>query len=145
MTSSYRMPLSWEQKVFPSTQHSEAFWRQDFQENKYLDQLSSKKEKKIISTGGGTPCFENNLDIILNTTNSLSIYLKANVNTLVERLKNSISKRPLISHLKDDKDLRDFITKHLFERSFYYEKSDVKIITDDIELNDTIKLIKELV
>ena len=90
-------------------------------------------------------CFENNLDIILNSTNSLSIYLKANVNTLVERLKNSISKRPLISHLKDDEDLRDFISKHLFERSFYYEKSDVKIITDDIELNDTIKLIKELV
>ena len=77
--------------------------------------------------------------------NSLSIYLKANVNTLVKRLKNSIAKRPLISHLKDDEDLRDFISKHLFERSFFYEKSDVKIITDDIEVNDTIKLINELV
>ena len=124
-------------------QENEVYFRKI--ENKYLDQLSSKKEKKIISTGGGTPCFKNNLDIILNSTNSLSIYLKANVNTLVERLKNSISKRPLISHLKDDEDLRDFISKHLFERSFYYEKSDVKIITDDIKLNDTIKLIKELV
>ena len=124
-------------------QENEVYFRKI--ENKYLDQLSSKKEKKIISTGGGTPCFDNNLDIIHNSTNSLSIYLKANVNTLVKRLKNSIAKRPLISHLKDDEDLRDFISKHLFERSFFYEKSDVKIITDDIEVNDTIKLINELV
>ncbi len=124
-------------------QENEVYFRKI--ENKYLDRLSSKKEKKIISTGGGTPCFENNLDIIHNSTDSLSIYLKANVNTLVKRLKNSIAKRPLISHLKDDEDLRDFISKHLFERSFFYEKSDVKIITDDIEVNDTIKLINELV
>ena len=58
-------------------QENEVYFRKI--ENKYLDQLSSKKEKKIISTGGGTPCFDNNLDIILNSTNSLSIYLKANV------------------------------------------------------------------
>ena len=81
-------------------QENEVYFRKI--ENKYLDQLSSKKEKKIISTGGGTPCFENNLDIIMNSTN-------------------------------------------LFERSFFYEKSDVKIITDDIEVNDAIKLINELV
>ena len=73
------------------------------------------------------------------------MYLKANVNTLVQRLKNSITKRPLILHLKNDQELRDFITKHLFERSFYYEKSDVKIKTDDIELSDIVKLISELV
>ena len=124
-------------------QENEVYFRKI--ENKYLHQLSSKKEKKIISTGGGTPCFENNLDIIMNSTNSLSIYLKANVNTLVERLKNSITKRPLILHLNDDQELRDFITKHLFERSFYYEKSDIKIKTDDLELNDIVKLISELV
>ena len=114
-------------------------------ENKYLNYLSSKNEKKIISTGGGTPCFENNLSIIQNSTKSLSIYLKANINTLVKRLKKSAPKRPLISHLKDEDGLRDFVTKHLFERSFYYEKSDVKIITDDLETKDIIKLICELI
>ena len=100
---------------------------------------------KIISTGGGSPCFKNYLNIIQDTSDSLSIYLKANVNTLVERLKNSITKRPLIIHLNDDQELRDFITKHLFERSFYYEKSDIKIKTDDLELNEIVKLISELV
>ena len=124
-------------------QKNEVFFRKI--ENKYLDHLSSINEKKIISTGGGTPCFENNLSIIQNSPNSLSIYLKADINTLVKRLNKSVSKRPLISHLKDEDDLRDFITKHLFERSFYYEKSDVKIITDDIETKDIIKLISELI
>ena len=124
-------------------QKNEVYFRKI--ENKYLNQLSSKNEKKIISIGGGTPCFKNNLNIIQDTSDSLSIYLKANVNTLVSRLKNSINKRPLISHLKDDQELRDFITKHLFERSFYYEKSDIKIKTDDLELNDIVKLISELV
>ena len=124
-------------------QENEVYFRKI--ENKYLDYLSSTNGKKIISTGGGTPCFENNLSIIQNSPNSLSIYLKADINTLVKRLNKSVSKRPLISHLKDEDDLRDFITKHLFERSFYYEKSDVKIITDDIETEDIIKLISELI
>ena len=124
-------------------QENEVYFRKI--ENKYLDYLSSTNGKKIISTGGGTPCFENNLSIIKNSPNSLSIYLKADINTLVKRLNKSVSKRPLISHLKDEDGLRDFVTKHLFERSFYYEKSDVKIITDDLETKDIIKLICELI
>ena len=114
-------------------------------ENKYLQELSLKKEKKIISTGGGTPCFKNNLEIIQTSSNSISVYLKANIETLVKRLSHSIEKRPIISHLKKEDELKEFITKHLFERSFYYEKSDVKIKTDDIELKDIVKLIGELI
>ena len=108
-------------------------------------ELSLKNEKKIISTGGGTPCFKNNLEIIQTSSNSISIYLKANIETLVKRLLHSIEKRPIISHLKKEDKLKEFITKHLFERSFYYEKSDVKIKTDDIELKDIVKLIGELI
>ena len=114
-------------------------------ENTYLQELSSKKEKKIISTGGGTPCFKNNLKIIQTSSNSISVYLKANIETLVNRLNLSIDKRPIISHLRTENELKEFITKHLFERSFYYEKSDVKIKTDDIELKDIVKLIGELI
>ena len=114
-------------------------------ENKYLQELLLKKEKKIISTGGGTPCFKNNLEIIQTSSNSISIYLKANIETLVKRLLHSIERRPIISHLKKEDELKEFITKHLFERSFYYEKSDVKIKTDDIELKDIVKLIGELI
>ena len=56
-------------------------------ENKYLKEISLLKENKIISTGGGTPCFQNNFEIINESSNSTSIYLKANIDVLVNRLK----------------------------------------------------------
>ena len=92
--------------------------------------------------GGGTPCFESNIDIITNTPDSTTIYLKASVISLIKRLKDGKTKRPVISHLKSDNDLKDFINKHLFERSYYYEKAEIKITTDNLEINQITKLIK---
>ena len=120
--------------------HNEVYFRK--LENKYLKTLSQKKEKKIISLGGGTPCFETNIEIITNTPDSTTIYLKASVSSLIKRLKDGKTKRPIISHLKSDNDLKDFINKHLFERSFYYEKAEIKISTDYLEINQITKLIK---
>ena len=120
--------------------HNEVHFRN--LESSYLKTISQKKEKKVISLGGGTPCFETNIEIINNTPDSTTIYLKASVNSIVNRLKDGKNKRPIISHLKSDNDLKDFINKHLFERSFYYEKAKIKITTDDLELNQITKLIK---
>jgi len=120
--------------------HNEVYFRN--LENKYLKTLSQKKEKKVISLGGGTPCFKSNIEIITNTPDSTTIYLKASVNSLINRLKDGKTKRPIISHLKSDNDLKDFIKKHLFERSYYYEKAEIKITTDNLEINQITKLIK---
>ena len=79
-----------------------------------------------------------------NLPSSISVYLKATADTLTDRLKDSIEKRPLISHLQNPVELKEFITKHLFERSFYYEKSKVKIKTDDLDVNAVVKLINQL-
>ena len=113
-------------------------------ENSYLKEISLIKENKIISTGGGTPCFQNNFEIIDNLPNSLSVYLKASVETLTARLKDSIEERPLISRLQDPLQLKEFITKHLFERSFYYEKSKFKVKTDGLDINTIVNLIAKL-
>ena len=113
-------------------------------ENSYLKEISLIKENKIISTGGGTPCFQNNFEIIDNLPNSISVYLKASVETLTARLKDSIEERPLISSLQDPLQLKEFITKHLFERSFYYEKSKFKVKTDDLDINTIVNLIGKL-
>ena len=37
--------------------------------------------------------------------------------------------------------LKEFITKHLFERSYYYEKSKIKLVTDNLEPSEIVKLI----
>tara|TARA_B100001059_G_C17813935_1_gene573948 strand:+ start:96 stop:635 length:540 start_codon:yes stop_codon:yes gene_type:complete len=113
-------------------------------ENTYLKEISFMKNNKIISTGGGTPCFKNNIEIINNTSNSVSIYLKTKVETLVSRLKETLDKRPLISNLKDEIHLKEFITKHLFERSFYYEKSKYKIKTDNLDIEEIASSINKI-
>ena len=108
-------------------------------ENKRLLELTKLSGNKIISTGGGTPCFENNIKILNHTPNSISIYLKTSISILIERLYPKRSTRPLISHLDTKEKLKDFISKHLFERSFYYEKSNIVLETK----NEEIDVIKE--
>lgn len=88
-------------------------------ENQYLKELL-EKENFILSTGGGTPVFYDNMDLINNST--IAFYLQNSPVGLAERLAKEKSKRPLISHLKDE-DLIEFIAKHLFERNPFYQKA----------------------
>ena len=67
-----------------------------------------------------------------------SIYFKASIDNLVDKLYNKNHKRPLISHLKNKIDLREFISKHLFERSFFYEKAEIKINVDNKSIPEII-------
>ena len=98
-------------------------------ETEYLSELLLHKDNFILSVGGGTPCYGNNIHLI--NSHSKSFYLKASINTIYDRVSNEInkSKRPLISEIKNN-DLKEFIAKHLFERSSYYEKANFTIITD---------------
>ena len=113
-------------------------------EKKYLKELIDKDENKIISLGGGTPCYNNNMDLILNTRNSESIYLKRSVDFLAERLFKKLSSRPLISHLKNRNELKEFVSKHLFERNQYYLRSKKILNTNNLELDDVVEELKKL-
>lgn len=104
------------------------------QENKYLLELLNSNESFILALGGGTPCYANNMNLIKKRSNS--IYLKANLNTLFERLRSEKANRPLITSLSDEK-LKEFIAKHLFERAPYYEGAS-HIITIDNKTTDKI-------
>ena len=98
------------------------------QENVYLKELISSENSFVLSLGGGTPCYANNMTLLDTLRNTF--YLKANLNTLYDRLRVQKAERPLISELKDDK-LQEFIAKHLFERAPYYELAKHKIIVDN--------------
>ena len=87
-----------------------------------LELLGSEKPF-VISLGGGTPCYYDNMDLLLNKEKVTSFYLKSSLTELVSRLETEKMHRPLISHLKSKEDLTEFIGKHLFERSFYYNKA----------------------
>lgn len=96
-------------------------------ERQTLMEVLEDKNSKVISLGGGTPVYYNNIDLI--NSNSTSFYLRTSVGVLTERLLLSKEKRPLIKHLKD-KDLPEFVAKHLFDRNPFYNKAKFIIDTD---------------
>lgn len=97
-------------------------------EHQYLKEVLAKKDDFVLSLGGGTPCYANNMSVIKNA-DATSIYIQVSVSNLVARLLNEKAKRPLVASLNDDL-LTEFVAKHLFERRFYYEQATKTIQSD---------------
>ncbi|WP_299530447.1 shikimate kinase [Ulvibacterium sp.] len=108
-------------------------------ENEYLRQILQKEHNFVLSTGGGAPCYGNNMEIILRGTKNV-FYLKVSIGELVRRLATQKSERPLIKNIPDS-DLLEFIGKHLFERGFFYEKAWQTIVCDG---KDTQEIAQEI-
>ena len=107
----------------------------------FLEKMESN-ESFVLSTGGGTPCYYNNHEL-LKSDNCISIYLKASVRTLYDRLKNEKNNRPLLVSLKNE-ELKDYIAKHLFDRSYYYHQAKFVIVVDDKSVAEIVAEIKTL-
>jgi shikimate kinase len=108
-------------------------------ETEYLTELLNSEDHFVLSVGGGTPCYANNVQLIVE--NSQSFYLKTSIDVLYNRLKKVRKSRPLIANLNLEK-LKEFIAKHLFERSSYYEQAMDSIITDDKNFSEIVEEIK---
>lgn len=120
--------------------HGEIYFRK--LEHEVFIELLNSPEELIIGLGGGTPCYANNHEL-LKGENVLSIYLKASIDTLFDRLVSNKSKRPLIAD-KNEEEMKEFIAKHLFDRSFYYNQAQYKVIVDDKTRDQTVLDILEI-
>ncbi|MGB5982041.1 MAG: shikimate kinase [Nonlabens sp.] len=103
-------------------------------ERKALSQILESREPKVIALGGGTPCYYDNMELIYK--NARSIYLKATIEELSRRLFKEKNQRPIISKIDDLQELREFIGKHLFERSYYYSQAHHTIHTNNQNIDD---------
>lgn len=119
--SKHQMKIS---EIFESK--GEIFFRKE--EKLILDGLLSSKKEAILSLGGGTPVYYDNMKSI--NMHSTSIFLQASVSVLAERLSRQKSKRPLIARLTDE-ELPEFIAKHLFERNVYYSQAQYIVNTNN--------------
>lgn len=84
----------------------------------------------VISTGGGLPCFFDNMNWM--NAHGKTVYIKLSPKTLVDRLEKGKAKRPLLRDKHGD-ELLAFITEKLAEREDYYLQSDY--IADGISLS----------
>ena len=99
----------------------------------------------VLGLGGGTPCYGKNLQKMKEYDSVKLVYLKTSLEELVQRLEGEKAKRPLISHLESSEALEDFVRKHLFERSFYYNQSDLVVLTDGKGVEEVSdEILKEL-
>lgn len=92
-------------------------------ERAVLEKILKLDQCAIISLGGGTPCYFDNMDYLNSFENAATIYLDVSIPTLVSRLSPEKDKRPLLNNLSTSEDLTEFIGKHLFERRPYYRKA----------------------
>ena len=87
----------------------------------------------IISTGGGLPCFHNNMDIIKE--NGISIYLNMSPISIIHRINNSKKKRPLLQN-KSPEELQEYIENLLREREVFYNQANLKIKGEDPNIKE---------
>lgn len=117
----------------------EEFFRQ--KEREVLVQLL-QEDNIVIATGGGLPCYKDNMQLIKD--NCKSIYLKLSPSQILSRALVGKKKRPLIEKIPLEKRL-EFIEKSLQEREIYYQQADVFIGALSIskfELEMTLEYLK---
>ena len=97
-----------------------------------------EKKKFIIATGGGTPCFQENMSWMKKE--GLVIWLDPSLEVLVNRLSLEKQQRPLIASLNDN-EIAAFIENKLVERHSYYVQAHYRINTDSMNEASMKKLI----
>lgn len=98
-------------------------------ESQIFNEVMASDEAFVVSLGGGTPCYANN-HLLLSGESTVSVYLKASIATLSLRLASERKNRPLIAHLNDE-EFQEYIAKHLFDRSYFYNQANIKVNVND--------------
>lgn len=107
-------------------------------ETKYLKELIEDKNDKVFSLGGGSVCFNNNIELIKK--NGILIYIEMPTAALAERLNKSRKSRPLIKNLAAA-ELLSYVETKLAEREKYYLESHLKINGIDLKSEKLKELI----
>ena len=102
-------------------------------------------EDVVISSGGGTPCFFDNIDYM--NRQAQTVYLKASPDVLFQHLKAGKTERPLLKN-KTDEELRRYISESLSEREPFYRQAkytlDVSLLDNYEKIKDSVRLLREL-
>ncbi len=86
----------------------------------------------VIATGGGLPCYSDNMDTMLKY--GKVVYLKTSPKTLAYRLSHSRTERPLIKNMLPD-ELNRYIEHKLTEREPFYSRAPIVIHTEHFSMD----------
>jgi len=117
-------------------QNGEEFFR--YKEKEVLEELTNDHDHFILSCGGGTPCFFNNISFMKK--NGKVIWLNTSIDVLKERLLKERMRRPLIKAI-GDAELKAYIIRKLSERRMYYEQADTIVDEEKVSLNSFLEIL----
>lgn len=100
------------------------------EEQKLLHTLENQNNL-IIGTGGGTPCYHDNIKWMKK--NGITVYLKMDVKSLQKRLHDSKRDRPLLLD-KTESEVEQFIKNSLQKRILFYEQADVIVKGENLKI-----------
>lgn len=96
-------------------------------------------DKFVMATGGGTPCFFDNMNYI--KSHGTSVYIELDIKSIYNRLSNAKNIRPTIKGKKDT-ELLDFIEKNLAQRKHIYEQATFTVNGLNIDVKEIVSLVK---
>ena len=103
--------------------------------------LASFKDRidTVIATGGGMPCFYDNMAIMKRT--GITVYLQMQVESLIKRLNQAKIARPMLPNLPHDQ-LKLYIQHHLSKRGSFYNDAHLTVKGESLDMEDLVKAIK---
>lgn len=99
-----------------------------------------EKKSFVLATGGGTPCFHQNMEWM--NQQGITIWLDEPVSVLTERLKNETANRPLLKNL-DEVALQRYLERQLTDRTPFYNLAKIRLSGNQINLKSLLLKIKE--
>ena len=114
-------------------QHGEAAFRK--MEHDILLEIQ-KFDFAVISTGGGMPCYGDNMDIM--RSGGKVVYLKTSPQSLACRLQYSHNERPLIKG-KTEAELEQYVVEKLNEREPFYSRAHIVVETDHFSMEELLQ------
>ncbi|UOQ72952.1 shikimate kinase [Hymenobacter cellulosilyticus] len=100
----------------------EAYFRQ--REATVLRDLVAELPDLVLATGGGTPCFHQNAEVLLETGTTL--YLHVPVEELVRRLQRGAATRPLLAETSSSEALEKRLRETLAAREQFYSRAPLR-------------------
>lgn len=102
-------------------------------ETEYLEEILKDPNPFVLSLGGGTVCFHDNIYKVL--ASGLLIYIKMSPKALCGRLVNSVKERPLLKN-KNEQEILEFITATLERREQFYDQAQLTVNGIDLTAHD---------
>ncbi|WP_339923662.1 shikimate kinase [uncultured Cyclobacterium sp.] len=98
-------------------------------ESTVLEDILNKEEAFVLATGGGAPCYNDNMELI--NKKGVSVYLDVPLNSILQRLTHTeVSVRPLFSSLDTPQIILKLKNMHAL-RSAFYEMAKIKLRGED--------------